>query len=136
MVIYAGGPRKPKGVVSVEDLTCMLEGLCIYDENNKDRKALVPFRGNNAIIPFVPIKKRKPRPKVDLDPETDRLWRLLMGKEGSEASETLDKDKEKWWEDERRVFRGRADSFIARMHLVQGKISCQIVSIVKLRGET
>lgn len=100
----------------------MLEGLCIYEKNEKkDRNALVPYRGNNAIIPFEPIKKRKPRPKVDLDPESDRLWRQLMGPEGSTANETLDKDKEKWWEDERRVFRGRADSFIARMHLVQGK---------------
>lgn len=117
-----GGPRKQKGVLSVENITCMLESLCIYDESEKERNALVPYRGNNnnAIIPFEPIKKRKPRAKVDLDPETDRLWRLLMGKEGSEAAETMDKDKEKWWEDERRVFRGRADSFIARMHLVQG----------------
>nr|XP_043614355.1 transcriptional activator DEMETER-like [Erigeron canadensis] len=114
------GRRKPKGMVSVEDLACMLGALCIYDENDKNKNALVPYKGNNAIIPFEPIKKRKPRPKVDLDPETDRLWRLLMGKEGSEDTETLDKDKEKWWEDERRVFRGRADSFIARMHLVQG----------------
>lgn len=102
----------------------MLEGLCIYDENEKMRKAIVPFRGSNVIVPFEPVKKRKPRPKVDLDPESDRLWRLLMGKEGSEANETLDKDKEKWWENERRVFRGRADSFIARMHLVQGKKKC------------
>ncbi|KAI3758235.1 hypothetical protein L6452_05788 [Arctium lappa] len=115
-----GGPRKQKVEVLVEDITFMLEGLSIYDNNEKRQNALVPYRGNNAIIPFEPIKKRKPRPKVDLDPETDRLWRLLMGKEGSETTETLDKDKEKWWEDERRVFRGRADSFIARMHLVQG----------------
>ncbi|XP_024970093.1 protein ROS1-like [Cynara cardunculus var. scolymus] len=115
-----GGPRKHKVEVLVEDITFKLEGLSIYDGNDKKQNALVPYKGNNAIIPFEPIKKRKPRPKVDLDPETDRLWRLLMGKEGSEATETLDKDKEKWWEDERRVFRGRADSFIARMHLVQG----------------
>ncbi|MED6160635.1 hypothetical protein PIB30_053230 [Stylosanthes scabra] len=32
----------------------------------------------------------------------------------------MDEDKAKWWEEERKVFRGRADSFIARMHLVQG----------------
>lgn len=106
----------------------MLEGLCIYEE--KERNTLVPYRGDNAIIPFEPVKKRKPRPKVDLDPETDRLWRLLMGNEGSEATDTMDKDKEKWWENERRVFRGRADSFIARMHLVQGKRSSQTFSIV------
>lgn len=48
-----------------------------------------------------------------------------MGIEGSEDLEGTDKKKEKWWEEERNVFRGRADSFIARMHLVQGK-KCQI----------
>ncbi|KAI3741989.1 hypothetical protein L1987_59668 [Smallanthus sonchifolius] len=115
-----GRPRKQKGGVSIEDITSMLEGLCIYEGNKKERNALVPYKGNNAIIPFELVKKRKPRPKVDLDPETDRLWKLLMGSEGSEATEAMDKDKEKWWEDERQVFRGRADSFIARMHLVQG----------------
>ncbi|KAK9055687.1 hypothetical protein SSX86_026772 [Deinandra increscens subsp. villosa] len=115
-----GRPKKQKDGVSVEDITCMLEGLCIYEGKEKERNALVPYRGYNALIPFEPVKKRKPRPKVDLDPESDRLWRLLMGIEGSEGTEAMDKDKEKWWEDERRVFRGRADSFIARMHLVQG----------------
>lgn len=72
------------------------------------------------MVPYESNKKRIPRPKVDLDPETERIWRLLMGIEGSDGAETINKDKEKWWEDERRVFRGRADSFIARMHLVQG----------------
>jgi len=37
-----------------------------------------------------------------------------------DGAEGLDKDKEKWLDEERRVFRGRVDSFIARMHLVQG----------------
>ncbi|KAL2539812.1 Protein ROS1 [Abeliophyllum distichum] len=43
-----------------------------------------------------------------------------MGKEGSESTETMDEDREKRWEGERKVFCGRVDSFIARMHLVQG----------------
>lgn len=43
-----------------------------------------------------------------------------MGKGGTEDNEDVDKNKESWWEEERRVFCGRADSFIARMHLVQG----------------
>lgn len=75
---------------------------------------MVPYEG------FDLVKKRKPRPKVDLDPETNRIWLLLMGKEGSEGTGAEDKSKEKWWEEERKVFCGRADSFIARMHLVQG----------------
>ncbi|KAJ9540307.1 hypothetical protein OSB04_026813 [Centaurea solstitialis] len=114
-----GRPRKQREV-TVDDITYKLEGLHIYDGNKKGQNELVLYRGSDALIPFEPIKKRIPRPKVDLDPETDRLWRLLMGNEGSENAETLEKGKEKWWEEERRVFRGRADSFIARMHLVQG----------------
>ncbi|CAI8618323.1 unnamed protein product [Vicia faba] len=35
--------------------------------------ALVPFQGS-----FDPIKKQRPRPKVDLDEETDRVWKLLL----------------------------------------------------------
>ncbi|KAI9086381.1 hypothetical protein K1719_031835 [Acacia pycnantha] len=38
----------------------------------------------------------------------------------SHGIDGTDEEKAKWWEEERRVFRGRADSFIARMHLVQG----------------
>lgn len=82
--------------------------------------ALVPYKGNSDMVPYEGFeftKKRKARPKVDLDPETDRIWKLLMGSEGVEGTH---KDKEKWWEEERKIFHGRVDSFIARMHLVQG----------------
>ncbi|PON34206.1 DNA glycosylase [Parasponia andersonii] len=88
-----------------------------------DQNALVLYKGNRAVVPyegFEFIKKRKPRPKVDLDPDTNRIWNLLMGKEGIEDLEGTDPKKEKWWEEERKVFSGRVDSFIARMHLVQG----------------
>lgn len=88
-----------------------------------EQNAIVPYKGNGAVVPYVEpeyLRKRKARPRVDLDPETERIWNLLMGKEGSEGIENHGPDKEKWWEEERRVFRGRADSFIARMHLVQG----------------
>lgn len=92
--------------------------------NEGEHKALVPYMGDGAVVPYEaldPVKKRRPRPKVDLDPETNRLWNLLMGdNEGNESAETMDNNKQKWWEEERRVFRGRVDSFIARMHLVQG----------------
>ncbi|KAL0538629.1 hypothetical protein IC582_022779 [Cucumis melo] len=88
-----------------------------------EQNAIVPYKGNGAVVPYVEseyLRKRKARPRVDIDPETERIWNLLMGKEGSEGIESHEKDKEKWWEEERKVFRGRADSFIARMHLVQG----------------
>lgn len=89
--------------------------------------ALVPYDGDKKIIPyegkFDQTKKKHSRPKVDLDAETDRVWKLLMWKEDSDGTERMDAEKEKWWEEERRVFHGRADSFIARMHLVQGTYS-------------
>jgi hypothetical protein len=83
--------------------------------------ALVPY-GGGVIIPYERplqlVKKQRPRAKVELDFETTRVWNLLMGKE-SEPDGT-DLEKERWWQQEREVFQGRANSFIARMRLVQG----------------
>ncbi|PIA54768.1 hypothetical protein AQUCO_00900981v1 [Aquilegia coerulea] len=112
----------------VDELIQKLNYLSMSDENRmisaNQENALVPFKGDDRIVPyqgvFDPIKKRKPRPKVDLDLETNRVWMLLMGKEASESDEAADINNQKWWEEERRVFQGRADSFIARMHLIQG----------------
>ncbi|CAI9286891.1 unnamed protein product [Lactuca saligna] len=118
------GWRVEKDEVLVEYVTYKLQRMHIYDEKKKRENELVLYRGSDAIVPFEAIKKRIQRLKVDLDPETDRLWRVLIGKEGSEGGggdgggENLEKDKEKWWENERRVFHGCADSLIARMHLV------------------
>ncbi|XP_061368715.1 protein ROS1A-like [Gastrolobium bilobum] len=96
--------------------------LVPYKQENQNQSSLV--RGDGIIIPFQgsfdPIKKQQPRPKVDLDEETDRVWKLLMLDINSHGIDGTDEDKAKWWEKERNVFRGRADSFIARMHLVQG----------------
>ncbi|XP_059665988.1 protein ROS1A-like [Cornus florida] len=121
------GPQEKRKyrLITIDEIIYQLEGLCINGRSNilvgQEQKALVPYKSDGTIVPYEgldPIKKRKPRPKVDLDPETNRIWKLLMGKEGSEGVEA--ENKEKWWEEEREVFRGRADSFIARMHLVQG----------------
>ncbi|KAL2525946.1 transcriptional activator DEMETER [Abeliophyllum distichum] len=116
-----------RDLFSVDDITDLLKYLSIKSNSKKtvegEQGALVPYQRDGAIVTYEEfdlIKKRRPRPKVDLDPETNRLWNLLMGKEGSESTETTNKNKEKWWEEERTVFRGRVDSFIARMHLVQG----------------
>ncbi|KAM5548653.1 transcriptional activator DEMETER-like [Rosa sericea] len=99
-----------------------INGSC-NEFQEQEQNALVPYKGDGAVVPYEGseyIKKRKPRPKVELDSETNRIWNLLMGKEGSEGTEGSDKQKEKYWEEERKVFQGRVDSFIARMHLVQG----------------
>jgi hypothetical protein len=86
------------------------------------KNALVPYEGGfGALVPFEgKVKKRRSRAKVNIDPVTSLMWNLLMGPDMSNGDEGLDNDKEKWLEEERRVFRGRVDSFIARMHLVQG----------------
>ncbi|KAH9328168.1 hypothetical protein KI387_000276 [Taxus chinensis] len=85
---------------------------------------LVPYLGNGDLVPFEgpfdPLKKRKHRPKVDLDAETNRVWRLLMGKASEGDKQAADNEKGKKLEEEREIFRGRVDSFIARMRLVQG----------------
>nr|AVP26969.1 DEMETER-like DNA glycosylase [Salvia miltiorrhiza] len=109
---------------TVDDITNGMEHLHITNSGKelvwKEQSALVPYKGDGAVVPYGLVKKRKPRPRVDLDPETNRLWNLLMGKEGGESPETIDTNREKWWEEERKVFRGRVGSFIARMHQVQG----------------
>ncbi|KAL0401773.1 UNVERIFIED_CONTAM: Transcriptional activator DEMETER [Sesamum latifolium] len=122
-----GSEEENRTLSYIDDIADRMKELRINDKGKgierKEQTALVPYRRDGAIVPFEefdPVKKRKPRPRVDLDPETNRLWNLLMGKEGSASAETMETDKQKWWEDERKVFRGRVDSFIARMHLVQG----------------
>ncbi|CAE6033005.1 unnamed protein product [Arabidopsis arenosa] len=120
-----------KRLNSIEAISEQLRLLDINRENSET--ALVPYSmrslgnqivlfggGAGAIVPVTPVKKRRPRPKVDLDDETDRVWKLLLENINSEGIDGSDEQKAKWWEEERNVFRGRADSFIARMHLVQG----------------
>lgn len=118
---------KQKNTVSVDDITDQLKCLNLNSRGNEmviyEQNALVLYKGDGTLVPYQgldPLKRRKPRPKVDLDPETNRLWNLLMGKEVSDEEKQTDEQKTKWWEEQREVFRGRADSFIARMHLVQG----------------
>ncbi|KAM7267610.1 hypothetical protein ACFE04_009776 [Oxalis oulophora] len=111
-------PSNPTNNISVDEIIHKMSTLNIY---GLEQQALVPYINDGTMVPcdgLELIKKRKPRAKVDLDPETSRIWNLLMG---NEVTEGLDEEaKEKKWEEEREVFRGRADSFIARMHLVQG----------------
>ncbi|KAK9074697.1 hypothetical protein SSX86_003015 [Deinandra increscens subsp. villosa] len=72
---------------------------------------------SGVLVKVPPPKKSKFRVKVDLDNETSRVWKLLME---NDESEPIHKDKEEWWEKQRSIFRGRVDSFIAKMHLIQG----------------
>ena len=76
---------------------------------------LVPYQG-----PFEPTKKRQQLVKVDLDPETMRVWKQLMDNGSSDGGTKADEEKKKWWNEERNVFRGRVDAFVSRMHQIQG----------------
>ncbi|CAN4109539.1 unnamed protein product [Withania somnifera] len=97
-------------------------GIITYDTKFQRENALVLYQRDGSIVHFGGslVRKRKPRPKVDVDEETDRVWKLLLQDINSEGIDGTDEDKAKWWEEERRVFNSRADSFIARMRLVQG----------------
>ncbi|XP_024970561.1 protein ROS1-like isoform X2 [Cynara cardunculus var. scolymus] len=97
--------------------------LVPYSTRYREKNALVLYKQDKSVVPFegsYQLRRRKPRPKVDLDDETSRVWRLLLEDINSKGIDGTDEDKEKWWEEERNVFSGRAASFIARMHLVQG----------------
>lgn len=92
-----------------------------YNMRYKQQNALVLYT-DGTIVQVGPTKKQRPRPRVELDEETNRVWKLLLENINSEGIDGTDQEKVKWWEEERTVFQGRADSFIARMHLVQGNI--------------
>lgn len=101
--------------------------IVTYKMQNQEHSALVVYRGDGSIVPFEgaldPIKKRRRFAKVDLDEETVRVWKLLMDNSNKELVEGPDEAKDKWWEEERSVFSGRTDSFIAKMHLIQGTVT-------------
>ncbi|GFY84537.1 demeter-like 1 [Actinidia rufa] len=105
------------------DIIKRLEVLSIRDEGGQlfvqHQNAYDKVREPGTLSVYDP-KKRIPLPKVDNDQETMRVWKLLMANQGGDVEEERDMDKEKWWEDQRNIFRGRVDSFIARMHLIQG----------------
>ncbi|KAL3839761.1 hypothetical protein ACJIZ3_024352 [Penstemon smallii] len=102
----------------------MQNGFTSCHMHCQEQLALIPYQRGGAVVPFDglfnQVKRRQPRPKVDLDDETTRVWKLLLENINSAGVDGTDEEKAKWWEEERRVFTGRADSFIARMHLVQG----------------
>ncbi|XP_031281232.1 transcriptional activator DEMETER-like [Pistacia vera] len=128
-------------MISIDELTEQLEKLDINRESSnidhqeqnalvpysmryQEQNALVIYNRDGTVVPFHGsfelVKKRRPRPKVDLDEETNRVWKLLLENINSQGIDGTDEENTKWWEEERRVFHGRVDSFIARMHLVQG----------------
>lgn len=93
--------------------------LVLHEETCKKQKAL--YMKDGSIIPYPDEKKY--HTKVQLDEESTRVWKLLMVSIDSEGVDGLDEDKQKWWEEERKMFHERANTFISRMRLVQGIVS-------------
>lgn len=106
-------------VKGLMEIIVKLKCLNIYDECN-ELVARDPNLDDGTLVKIGPPKKRKVVPKVALDSETLRMFKLMMDNNGSEYPEDTERDKNEWWAKEREVFRGRANSFIARMHLMQG----------------
>ncbi|KAL6510991.1 hypothetical protein OROGR_022115 [Orobanche gracilis] len=100
----------------------MMEGLNIDDDGFNQ---LVVRNQNGALISpskenLDPSKKRLQLPKVDLDAETIRVFNLLMGDTENKDIGQEDDEKAKYWKEERALYEGRLDEFIAVMHLIQG----------------
>lgn len=119
------------GVIApmVDPLDLIIQKIKVLDINKFDGTqapelhcALVPYKGEfGALVPYEgKVKRKRDRAKVNLDPVTALMWKLLMEPDMVDGTEGMDQDKEKWLDEERKIFRGRIDSFIARMHLVQG----------------
>ncbi|XP_073149612.1 DNA glycosylase/AP lyase ROS1-like [Henckelia pumila] len=66
------------------------------------------------------LRRRKLLPKVDLDAETLRVWKLLMETDGTEDTGEGEDETKKDWDNLREMFRGRMESFISCMHHIQG----------------
>ncbi|KAL1098255.1 hypothetical protein V6Z11_D05G088400 [Gossypium hirsutum] len=103
-------PRGQSGLLSKKYINFIIQKLQSFHISDN---TLVPYQG-----PFQPLKKI--RPLVVLDPETVRVWNLLMGIDVERIKNEASEEKEKWWQKEREVFAGRVASFIARMQQIQG----------------
>ena len=79
---------------------------------------MVSSAKNNQLVRY---QAKKFIAKVDLDPETLKMWSLLVFQSKNEGVEKeMDSKDEKRWEEERLVFRERVKAFLACMHVLQG----------------
>ncbi|KAL6537946.1 hypothetical protein OROHE_012233 [Orobanche hederae] len=116
------GPYDAFTKALVDFASQMMEGLNIDDDGFNQ---LVVRNQNGALISpskenLDPSKKRQQLPKVDLDAETIRVFNLLMGDTENKDIGQEDDEKAKYWKEERALYEGRLDEFIAVMHLIQG----------------
>ncbi|KAM7259151.1 hypothetical protein ACFE04_014892 [Oxalis oulophora] len=79
--------RKRIGSVSCERGRVRENALVPYFVGDNGQKALFLYGQDDTIVPFNLLRKRKPRPKVDLDDETNKVWKLLLADINSEGIE-------------------------------------------------
>ncbi|GAB2230240.1 hypothetical protein Drorol1_Dr00014498 [Drosera rotundifolia] len=135
LAVYTSRPpaaKKRSRTREISGVTCPEENaLVLYRANGEieassiqKQNAIVLHKKDGTLVPYegplAPVKKRRQRAQVDLDEETTRVWNLLLEGNDDDGVDGSDEDKEKWWQEERRVFHGRVHSFIARMRLIQG----------------
>nr|XP_045087959.1 protein ROS1A isoform X3 [Aegilops tauschii subsp. strangulata] len=109
--------------LSADPLDAVIEKFKLLYTSKSDKvMAAACNKGtSDALVPFMRnANKRRSRPRVDIDPVTSLMWNLRIAPNMNDDAGGMDKDKEKLLDEERRVFRGRINAFIARMHLIQG----------------
>lgn len=95
-------------------------------KNSKGEHNLSSVHGvEGAMVPHhKPLNstKKKELGRVYLDPRNITVWNLLIQNESNFGKEKVDTNTEKWWENERKVFRGRIGAFNALLHPILGKV--------------
>ncbi|CAA2995019.1 demeter-like 1 [Olea europaea subsp. europaea] len=130
---FGGRHQVPKCVLPIKydnaRMQAVLESVihcleCLQISNECNQLVVQDKKIHGELIPYKrkcdPLKTRKPPAKVDFDKQTLIAWKQLMENDGSGATEEVEKDSVKWWEDVRKMYRERVNSLIARMHLIQG----------------
>ena len=80
---------------------------------------MVPYNEKRDIVLSRSLRTyKKIRAKVQLDPESQRVW--LQLENGGNPEVDTDPDRVKYWEKERENMKKKVDLFIQKMHFVQG----------------
>lgn len=80
----------------------------------KTKKVKAQEKTGGELVPYKP----PPGPgDVMLDEETMRVWGILTQERGHKENDEM---KEKYWEEIRKVYNDMAETFINRMHCIQG----------------
>jgi len=83
-------------------------------EKDKRTKELVLYKGLGELVPY---KRSSIHVDVLLDEETLRVWNLLKEEKGHDE---YDEMKRKYWENIRKIYKFKVESFMDHMHVLQG----------------